>query len=316
VTLKGRHEGASFAFLAVAIAALVVGCSHGEKARTADTTEASGTTVVRLKAVPSRGHRVTSQDLDRSAEIMRKRLRVLGFPNPKVRIEGHNVLAIELPTRVGAWSLSLATKSPPLLEFYDFEAALTGPSLSGGFPVARPTVAALLGNNRSKPRGTVVVSCKVADGNCLSVQQVATRKAFYLFKNRPAITGADLDLSGTRADIDPQTSRPAVLMQFTQRGKRMFHEITRREAKRGAARCAGEIGDQAILRCAQHFAIVLDHQIVSLPFIDFVRNPDGIPGDNGVQIDMGGQGNTLADAKELALAVQTGALPLHWVRLP
>lgn len=312
--MRRSREGYGFAFLAVAIAASVVGCSHGEKARRADTSEISGTTLVRLKAVPSPGRRVTARDVYGSAEIMRKRLRVLGFRNPKVRIEGHDVLAIELPTRLGSWSLSVATKSPPLLEFYDFEAVLIGRSVSGGFPVARPTVAALLGKNRSAPRGTVVVSCKVADGNCLSAQQVTTSKAFYLFKNRPAITGADLDLSGTRADIDPQTNRPVVLIQFTQRGRRMFHEITRREAKRGAALCAGETGDQAVLRCAQHFAIVLDHQIVSLPYIDFVRNPDGIPGDNGAQIDLG-QGS-LAEAKKLALAVQTGALPVHWVRLP
>ncbi len=42
--------------------------------------------------------------------------------------------------------------------------------------------------------------------------------------------------------------------------------------------------------------IVLDREIQSVPYIDFVRNPDGIPGDNGAQIDMGrGDGRELSE---------------------
>jgi SecD/SecF fusion protein len=60
----------------------------------------------------------------------------------------------------------------------------------------------------------------------------------------------------------------------------------------------------------QHFAIVLDREIQSTPYIDYCVNPDGIPGDNGAQIDMGGSG--LGDAKKLALVLQTGALPVEF----
>jgi preprotein translocase subunit SecD len=308
---KRRHDYYRFAcglFVAAAAGLVPTGCEHAKKPETS---------VVRLKAVPAPGHRVTARDLNRSASIMRKRLRELGIRDAKVRIDGRDVLALELPTGGAAAKLRFAAK-PALLEFYDFEAVLTGRSVTGGvpgFPIARPSLAALLGNHRSAPAGTVVVSCKVADGNCLSVEQVTTSKAFYLFKHRPALTGADLNLSGTRADVDPQTNRPVVLMMFTKRGQRVFHEITRLEAERGVLRCGGERGDQAVLRCAQHFAIVLDREIVSVPYVDFVRNPDGISGDNGVQIDMGESGS-LGDAKRLALALQTGALPVQFVKLP
>ncbi|MDB4998883.1 MAG: secD, partial [Myxococcaceae bacterium] len=57
----------------------------------------------------------------------------------------------------------------------------------------------------------------------------------------------------------------------------------------------------------QHFAIVLDQQLESTPYIDFKRNPDGIPGPNA-EIDLGG--GTIGEAKSLALVLQTGALPL------
>ena len=216
-----------------------------------------------------------------------------------------------------ATNIRFAAKTA-LLEFYDFEAVLAGPSLAHGvfrLPIAKPSLTALLGKDRSAPPGTVVVSCRVAEGTCLSVQQVTTSKAFYLFKNEPALTGGELDLSGTRAEIDPQTNRPVVLLQFSNKGKEIFHDITRREAQRGALACQGASSQQDVLRCAQHFAIVLDHEIVSLPYIDFARDPDGIPGDNGVQIDLG-EGGSLSEAKKLARAVQTGALPLQFVRLP
>jgi SecD/SecF fusion protein len=171
------------------------------------------------------------------------------------------------------------------------------------------------------PANTVVVSCVVAEGNCLSTQQINSAKAFYLLKHKdpkneddigiPEMTGKDLKLDGTRADIDPTTSQPVVLMQFTGKGKKIFHEITRREAQRGAILCQGQRDREAVQRCAQHFAIVLDGEIQSVPYIDFVRNPDGIPGDNGAQIDMGGGGG-LGEAKRLALVLQTGALPVEF----
>ena len=108
---------------------------------------------------------------------------------------------------------------------------------------------------------------------------------------------------------------PVVLIQFTNEGKKIFHDITRREAQRGALACQGARSQQDVNRCAQHFAIVLDHEIVSLPYIDFARNPDGIPGDNGAQIDLG-HAASLGEAKKLAQALQTGALPVQFVRLP
>ncbi|HEY8847987.1 MAG TPA: protein translocase subunit SecF, partial [Thermoanaerobaculia bacterium] len=161
-------------------------------------------------------------------------------------------------------------------------------------------------------------SCDAASGNCLSSQQLTTKTGFYLLKHSdnpnnpiPEMTGRELKLSGTRADIDPQSNGPVVLMQFTGKGKKIFHTITRREAERGALVCQGQRDSNAVSRCAQHFAIVLDRQIQSVPYIDFVRNPDGIPGDNGAQIDMG-RGGGLGEAKRLALVLQTGALPVKF----
>jgi SecD/SecF fusion protein len=332
-----------------------------------------------LKAVPPKGHQLTSDDLDRSISIMRNRIDKLGVSEPEIRKQGSNQIVIQL---AGVHDPATAAKligKTAVLEFYDFEADLTGPSVSGlaQVPVATgslyellsaPATQALAGKGQASqwylfnpqkvvkagpeptkqalistdvvqrptakgglgkhiptdwrilkvPANTVVVSCQVSSGNCLSSQQPTSPRAFYLLKHSdnpanpiPEMTGRELQLSGTRADIDPQTGAPVVLMQFTGKGKNIFHMITRREANRGALVCQGQRDPQSVQRCAQHFAIVLDREIQSVPYIDFVRNPDGIPGDNGAQIDMG-RGGGLGDAKRLALVLQTGALPVKF----
>ena len=333
-----------------------------------------------LKAVPPKNHELTSDDITRSIDIMRQRIDKLGVSEPEIRKQGTDQIVIQL---AGVHDPAAAAKligKTAVLEFYDFEADLTGPSVNGltarvpvasaslfdllsapqtraladkGMPsqwylfnstkvvragptptkqallasqiVQKPVAKGGLGKHIPKdwtflkvPKNTVVVSCDAASGNCLSSQQITSKTGFYLLKHReadkngqnaiPEMTGGDLKLSGTRADFDTQTNQPVVLMQFTGKGKKIFHTITRREAQRGALICQGRTDSTSVQNCVQHFAIVLDGQIQSAPYIDFVRNPDGIPGDNGAQIDMGNGG--IGDAKRLALVLQTGALPV------
>jgi SecD/SecF fusion protein len=333
-----------------------------------------------LKAVPPKGHTLTAEDLDRSIEIMRNRIDKLGVSEPEIRKQGSDQIVIQLAGVHDPKAAAALIGKTAVLEFYDFEADLTGPSVSTGLvrlPVAKGTLYGLVTDPKTRdlakkgtpsqwylfdanrrvvagpvatedqlptlaqaekrqkrqfkpplekvpvPANTVVVSCdyEADPSNCISTQQITTPTVFYLLKHQeakgpddigiPEMTGKELKLSGTRADIDPQSSAPVVLMQFTGKGKKVFHTITRREAERGALACAGQRDKDAVLRCAQHFAIVLDGEIKSVPYIDFVRNPDGIPGDNGAQIDLG-RGGSLGEAKKLALVLQTGALPVKF----
>ncbi len=170
------------------------------------------------------------------------------------------------------------------------------------------------------PHNTVVVSCNNASGNCFSAQRITGNTGFFLFKHSdnatnpiPEMTGKELNLSGTRADFDPNTGLPIVTMQFTGKGKKVFHAITKAEAHRGRLAGAGNCS-QTPPAGVQHFAIVLDRQIQSVPYIDYCKNPDGIPGDNGAVIDLGA-GGTIGEAKRLALVLQTGALPYNFRQL-
>jgi SecD/SecF fusion protein len=377
-----RRHLTLLAFIAAALAGvalLVIPGSPAHKKATLGLDLQGGLEVV-LKANPPKGHTLTADDLTRSIDIMRNRIDKLGVSEPEIRKQGNNQIVIQLAGVHDPASAAKLIGKTAVLQFYDFEADLTGPSVTTGLqkvPVATASLFDLLNAPETRaladkgqpsqwylfnpnkivkagpvpsreallkskivqdpaskggldqhipktwtilrvPQNTIVVSCDPTAGNCLSAKQITGQKAFYLLKHRlpdaqgdngiPEMTGTDLKLSGTRADIDPQTSQPVVLMQFTGKGKKVFHDITRQEAQRGSLACQGASSQQDIQRCAQHFAIVLDNQIQSVPYIDFKRNPDGIPGDNGAQIDMGG--GSLGEAKKLALVLQTGALPV------
>jgi SecD/SecF fusion protein len=165
------------------------------------------------------------------------------------------------------------------------------------------------------PPETVVVFCGVGEVVCPGVPQTEpTRNYWYLFKYTPPrvpeMTGKDLSLSGTRQDFDTRTGEPIVLMDFTSSGADTFQEITRNVAQRGQLLYNTVGGGQGDYRnFVQHFAIVLDREMKSWPSIDFKEYPGGISGSNGAQI------SGLADigeAKDLALVLQTGALPVEF----
>jgi SecD/SecF fusion protein len=177
------------------------------------------------------------------------------------------------------------------------------------------------------PHKQIVISCDQATTGCQGVQQAdaAVPTVYYLFKydpNNPTnpvpeATGEDLKLSDIAADISTQGQGNVVRLGFTGKGAKKFHDITRQEAQRGAAdaAAAGQTGsDQnTIQQFAQHFAIVLDGQLQSTPFIDYKQNPDGIdPTGTGAEIS---NISSIGEAKDLALVLQTGALPVQFQQI-
>jgi preprotein translocase subunit SecD len=170
------------------------------------------------------------------------------------------------------------------------------------------------------PRDSEVVTCStesaaVCPGDPRGAPPIGMTD-YYLFKYGryradrygpyPSLTGADLDISKTRQDVDPATGQPIVLLVFTDQGNKIFAQVTKNEAVRGQIR--GE-GANCGADCA--FAIVLDTEIRSWPAIDPAQNPNGIdPTGTGAQITGIG---SLEEAKHLALVLQSGGLPARLV---
>ena len=162
------------------------------------------------------------------------------------------------------------------------------------------------------PEGMVVVTCGDTAVVCPGGPQgfvPPDRTYYYLFKydppNVPQMTGEDLKLSGTRADFDTSpggAGQPIVTMEFTGAGSDKFEKITRDEWIRGRLRQA-----------PQHFAIVLDREIKTFPQIDYTDSSlSGGIGGGRAQIE---GLDSIGEAKDIAIVLQTGALPVKFETL-
>jgi SecD/SecF fusion protein len=168
------------------------------------------------------------------------------------------------------------------------------------------------------PEGRIILTCTDSATSCPGVGAPAAGATYYyLFKYEPnnpehpipELTGSDL--SGAQADFG-QNNQPIVRIDFTGKGGDKFHEITRELAQRGQqqANLHGVSGSAADVY-NQSFAIVLDGEIRSFPSVDFSDYPDGIAG-GGAEIS---GLDSVQESKDLALVLQTGALPVEFVQL-
>jgi SecD/SecF fusion protein len=172
------------------------------------------------------------------------------------------------------------------------------------------------------PEDRVVLTCGEDQRSCPGVNGAPTQTWYYLFEYQPdnadepipELTGNDLSLRGTQQDFDG--GQPIVTLEFTGSGGDKFHQITRELAQRGR-QVAAQLGIRGGASrderqfALQRFAIVLDREIRSYPTIDYVENPDGIAGGRAQISGLEGVG----EAKDLALVLQTGALPYTFTQL-
>ncbi len=101
---------------------------------------------------------------------------------------------------------------------------------------------------------------------------------YYVLRDRAALSRSDI--TGAYASFDP-LGRPEIVLEFTPRGARSFHELTAQIARRGAMLSTPR------LAVNQHIAAVLDGKLLSVIFVDFNRYPVGIPSADGTEITGG-----------------------------
>jgi SecD/SecF fusion protein len=130
-------------------------------------------------------------------------------------------------------------------------------------------------------------------------------ESWYVINDAPVLTGADV--------THPQqgfnegsggNGQPNVNFGFTGFGKKTFERVTKDIAHRGQEAQLPGVPKEAAL---QHFAVVLDSQLITVPSIDYTQYPEGIDASNGSEIS---GGFTINSAQELANELQSGALPI------
>jgi SecD/SecF fusion protein len=297
------------------------------------------------KGEPTPQSQVTPDAINRSIDQIRQGCDALGVSETEVQRVGGDQISVGIPDVKNAQRAIRQCGKPAQLYFYDFEKNVIGnarqpiPSLYKAVQIAAHQKPAVDTNNTAGeqfylfkpnrtfaagpdatrqdvlsqfnghkphgyqivtvPPGTVVVRAEKPD----KFPKNKPFEQYYVLHDNPELNGKDI--KNPKQNTDPTTDEPIVTMNFTGSGRDKFHTVTRRLAQRGAAQ---QIPGQPPDASFQTFAVVLDREIITRPYINYNENPDGIDGRTGAQIS---GGFTLTSAQDLAKLLARGALPIN-----
>ncbi len=173
----------------------------------------------------------------------------------------------------------------------------------------------LYADNYKPPPGTKVQAVRVNPGTVLvqahPVETAAGKitqtspNSWFVLNDNSVLTGADIKNPQQSFDEGTGgTGAPNVTFGFTSHGQNVFQRVTKEIAHRGQEAQLPGVGKE---QAQQHFAVVLDGQLITTPSIDYTKYPEGIDASSGSQIS---GGFTIGSAQELASELQSGALPI------
>src|SRR5579884_2593351 len=149
------------------------------------------------------------------------------------------------------------------------------------------------------PRGWVVLEA-ISPSFAHPTPIASPNAQFYVLRDNIALRGSDI--KNPQQSSDPNTGQPDVTFGFSSKGKTAFQNVTAAIARRGSL--VSGLGQSLF----QHFAVALDNQLITVPYIDYKQYPDGINGDNGADIS---GSFTISSAQDLANELRLGALPIN-----
>jgi SecD/SecF fusion protein len=293
---------------------------------------------------PTPQSEVTPEAVDRAIDIIRQRVDQLGVAEPEIQRLGSKQISVGLPGIKDLNRAKKQVGTTAQLQFYDWEKNVIGnprTPINGLYEAVKKAASqppVVDSNNTTKgqfylfkpnhqlaegpdairkdalsqyngkvpkgdqlievPPGTVVLQGEKPSG--FPADKVWDR--WFVVRDNPELKGTDL--RNPKQNYDPQTQAPIVTFEFSDKGRKAFHAVTKRLAERGQLK---QVPGQPVENSFQTFAIVLDQKVVSRPFIDYRENPDGIDGRTGAQIS---GGFSLQEAQDLADVLKTGALPI------
>lgn len=159
--------------------------------------------------------------------------------------------------------------------------------------------------------GTVLIQARPAESNNKIVKNAPN--SFYVLDDNPVLSGRDIN-NARQGLFHPQqgllnkeegVGQPDVTFGFSSsHGQTVFERLTRDIAHRGMN---AQLPGVPKARALQHFAVVLDEQVITAPSIDYTQYPEGLDASQGSQIT---GSFTLTSARKLADELQSGSLPI------
>jgi protein-export membrane protein SecD len=261
-----------------------------------------------FQAKTTSGGTPTAEQMSQAIAIINRRVNGFGVTESQVQQQGQNQISVALPGIKNPQQALATIGETAQLEFYiDADTRLSGPASSPSEALKNlpssvspadlkvlQTYANEIENDLKThtappPPPTVpyrIIQAPPGDfgGN--------TSTVWFLYKHQPAMTGSAI--KSARQGFQ-NTGGPNVLIDFTGPGGTRFEAVTKQLAQTGLLKGVN-----------QSFAIVLDNVMYSDPIVDYQQNPNGISG-GSAEID---GSFTIQEAKNLALVLNTGALPV------
>ena len=242
------------------------------------------------------GSAPTQAQLDLAVAILDKRVNGLGVSESQIQKQGTDQISVALPGITNTQqALAVIGKTAQLQFFKDDPASRP----VGPVSTKEAALKELKRQGASQAEIDQLRTQGSTDKYALVQQRADSASSipeqWYIYTLPPAMTGDAV--KSARAGFNSSTNKPNVLIDFTGDGSAKFQEITRELYRTGLLK-----------QTPQTFAIVLDNVMESDPMIDYtdptLRN--GISG--GAEISGGNM--TVAESKNLALVLNTGALPV------
>jgi preprotein translocase subunit SecD len=239
----------------------------------------------------------TQEQLDQTVAIIDRRVNGLGVTESQVKKQGTDQISVALPgVQDPEQALAIIGKTAQLEFFEDYDnVRIVGPVASRDEAIKKAQAEGVpkkdlerfrKGDNNTDDYA-LVYAAPGAAGNQSEV--------WFVYKRPPAMTGDAID--SARQSFD-QNGRPNVEFTLTDSGAKTFQKITKK------------LYDEGLFSgVPQTFAIVLDNRMESDPRIDYTDQSlaDGIAGGKAeITGDF-----TVQEAKDLALVLNTGALPVE-----
>jgi hypothetical protein len=325
------HLGTAAAVLVVIVVAgvFLLARGAGPARPTAPAPSPHGLTVAFApQTLPGNQTGVANAAIDRTVHILSERLHQV-VPGAQVSwAGGHFVVRVPNSSRnTRAQILTLAATGR--VELYDWEASVltpNGKTVASQLPSQDPTVLTISQGSASAAPGDPGAGCLSLDQALgLAAKQPASlapalveavgritgnapgtedpTAGYYVLRGRPALSGTEI--TDPHQSKDPGTGAADVTFGFTASGAKAFQALTATIARRGAR--LSRVGDTL----DQHFAIVLDNRLISVPFVDYKQYPDGISANSGVNSDISLSGSfTTQAARDIAILLRYGPLPV------
>jgi SecD/SecF fusion protein len=153
--------------------------------------------------------------------------------------------------------------------------------------------------------GTVLVQAHATEDEKTGKLTNPSPNSWYVLNDDPVLEGSNI--TNPAQGNDESTGQPDVTFGFSSHGKSVFERVTKEIAHRGQEAQLPGVSKEASL---QHFAVVLDGQLITVPSIDYNKYPEGIDASTGSEIS---GGFTITSAQNLANELQSGALPIRLV---